>query len=85
MKEELISSVAAILNEWNPLEERAASTPDLEGYKYEAMDILSAITITKVSTEKAVSDVITQAFRITLDKSKLNHYSTKIDQLLNVQ
>jgi hypothetical protein len=85
MKEELISSVSTILNEWNPLGENAELTPDLEGYKYEAMDILSEIKITKVSTEQAVSDVLTQAFHITLDEAKLKYYSRKIEQLLNVQ
>lgn len=85
MKEELINSVSTILSEWNPLGDRAEFTPDLEGYKYEAIDILSAIKITKVPTEKAVSDVLTQAFSITLDKAQLKHYSSKIEQLTNVQ
>lgn len=49
------------------------------------MDILSAIKITKVPTEKAVSDVLSQAFNITLDKAQLRYYSAKIEQLLNVQ
>ena len=85
MKEELISSISDILNEWNPLGNQAESIADLEGYKYEAMDILSAIKITKVHTEIAVSDVLTQAFRISLDDDQLKYYSSKIEQLINVQ
>jgi hypothetical protein len=85
MKEELISSISEILNEWNPLGNQAESITDLEGYKYEAMDILSAIKITKVHTEIAVSDVLTQAFRISLDDDQLKYYSSKIEQLINVQ
>tara|TARA_B100001063_G_C16675518_1_gene508832 strand:+ start:812 stop:994 length:183 start_codon:yes stop_codon:yes gene_type:complete len=58
---------------------------DLEGYKYEAMDILSAIKITKVSAEFAISQVLTQAFDISLDPAQLSVNSARIEQLLNVQ
>jgi hypothetical protein len=85
MEDELISAVTSILNEWNPLEDKAATISDLEGYKYEAMDILSTIEITKVSTEEAVSQVLTQAFGISLDPVQLNICSSKIEHLLNVQ
>ena len=47
MKDELISSISNILTEWNPLGEKSSTITDLEGYKYEAMDILSSIEITK--------------------------------------
>lgn len=85
MTDELIFSLASILNEWNPLGDKAATIDDLEGYKYEAMDILSTIEITKTSVENAVSQVLTQAFSITLSDSELKYYSTKITQLLRVQ
>ena len=85
MKDELISSVAAILDEWNPLGDKAAKVKDLEGYKYEAMDILSAISILKISTKKAVAQTLEQAFSISLEESELNRYSAKIEQLINVQ
>ena len=84
MKEELINSVSTILSEWNPLGDRAETISYLEGYRYEAMDILSTIKIVKVAPEKAVSDVLTQAFRITLDEAQLKHYSAKIERLLYV-
>ena len=67
MKDELISSVASILNEWNPLGDKASAMNDLEGYKYEAIDILSTIKIKRVSAEVAISQVLTQAFGISLD------------------
>ena len=85
MKDELIASVASILNEWNPLGDKAATMIDLEGYKYEAMDILATIKIKKLSTEQAVSQVLTQAFKVPLAPAQLTMYSAKIDQLLNVQ
>ena len=85
MKGELISSVSAILNEWNPLGEEAAKINDLDGYKYEAIDILSTIQITNSSVEKSVSLVISQAFGISLDATEVKYYSSKIENLLNVQ
>ncbi len=84
MNDEIISSVANILDDWNPLGDKAATIDSLEGYKYEAMDILSTIEVAKLPVEKAVSQVITQAFSITLSESELKHYSAKIGQLLNV-
>lgn len=85
MKEELITSVSEVLSDWNPVGEKAESVSDLEGYKYEAMDIISAIEISSVPVEKAVSDVLTQAFGITLSEAQLKHYSSQIEQLLSVQ
>jgi hypothetical protein len=85
MKDELIKSIADVLCEWNPLGEKAESISDLEGYKYEAMDILSAVKITKEPVEKVMSDVLTQAFGITLNDNKLKHNSLQIEQLINVQ
>ena len=85
MTDELISSIASILSEWNPLEDKAFTIDDLEDYKYEAMDVLSTIEITKASVENAVSQVLTQAFNITLKESELKYYCAKITQLLHVQ
>lgn len=85
MNHELISSVSNILSEWNPLGDKAAKMADLEGYKYEAMDILSTISITKSPVGKAVSQVLEQAFGIKLNESELSYYSAKIEITLNVQ
>lgn len=58
---------------------------DLEGYKYEAIDILTTVEISKVSVKKAVAQVLEQAFSVSLQESELNLYSQQIEQLLNVQ
>lgn len=84
MKEELVLEISNILSEWNPLGESANSVEGLEGYKYEAMDILSTIQITKIPPEEAIAQVLTQAFKMTLNESELKIYSVKIEQLLNV-
>ena len=85
MSEELIKSISQVLSEWNPLGKKAESISDLEGYICEATDILSVIRILKEPVEKAVSDVITQAFGIELSEAELKHYSFKIEQLISVQ
>jgi hypothetical protein len=83
MKEELISSIAEVLQEWNPLGDAASSYNDLEGYRYEAMDILSAGSITKASIQKTVSTLLSQAFDLVLDEAQVKFYSKKIVELIN--
>ena len=83
MNDDLIKSVSLILLEWNPLEERAGLMEDLEGYRYEAIDIISAVKTSNMTTKKAVSNVLTQAFNITLDETQLLKYSAAIDRNLN--
>jgi hypothetical protein len=85
MNDEIVSLISIILERWNPLGDKAATTKKLDGYKYEAMDILSTIKITKVPVEKAVLQVLTQAFDISLNKSELEKYSAEIERLLRVQ
>lgn len=85
MKDEQIKSIAEVLYQWNPLGEKAESISDLEGYKYEAMDIFSVVRILKEPVEKVVSDVLTQAFGVTLDEAELKSYSLQIKQIINVQ
>jgi len=80
MDEELIKSVSDVLLEWNPLGEYADLVKDLEGYKYEASDIIWELKIRKISTKRVVSDVLTQAFNITLDEAQLMKYSAEIEQ-----
>lgn len=83
MNEELIQSIAKLLQEWNPLEGRVSNVKNLEGYRYEAIDILSSISITKYSVRDSVANVLSEAFNLELDESKLSHYSEKIENLLN--
>ncbi len=73
MNEELIQSIAELLQEWNPLGGSASNAQDLEGYRYEAIDILSSISITKYSVRDSVANVLSEAFNLELDESKLIH------------
>ena len=73
MNEELIISVANILEEWNPLGEQASSISELDGYHTEAIDILSSTRILKQPVRKALATVLSQAFGLSLDEAQLNH------------
>ncbi|WP_417502153.1 hypothetical protein [Marinobacter sp.] len=82
MKEHLINSVAEILQEWNPLGESASSITNLEGYRYEAMDIISTVSIAKKPVRAAVALVLLQAFKIELDSEALTHFSAHIERAI---
>jgi len=43
MHEEQITEVAKVLEEWNPLGDAANTVDGLDGYRYEAIDIISTI------------------------------------------
>ena len=45
MKDETIETVAKILEKWNPLGENANSIKDLDGYRVEAIDIISTLDL----------------------------------------
>jgi len=66
-----ISKVAAVLAEWNPHGSRADSVSDLEGYRIEAIDIMMARRIwgSSVAFEQTVSDILNQAFDLSLKPS----------------
>jgi hypothetical protein len=81
-KEHLINSVAEILQEWNPLGENASSMSSLEGYRYEAMDIISTVSIAKKPVRDAVAIVLFQAFKIELDSEALIHFSAHIERAI---
>ena len=65
--------------------ERASTIDGLEGYKYEAIDILSTCRIGKKSVKESVSNVLTQAFGITLDQGQLTEFSGKIEKALSAK
>lgn len=83
MNEELIRSVANLLEEWNPLADKASSVSDLNGYRTEAIDILSSSRILNLPIRTAVETVLSQAFGLSLDGAQLNHYSKLIEQIVN--
>jgi len=74
MSNEQIIKVAKIIEEWNPLGEKENAIEGLEGYRYEAMDIISSYKILskKQSIKESVKKVLTQAFNIELNEGKLS-------------
>ena len=83
MKEETIQEVSKILDEWNPLGARASTIEDLNGYRTEAIDILSTYGMFPgMTVYKAVKGVIEQAFDITVDERGLNDAVAKISKII---
>ena len=82
MNEESIKAVANILNEWNPLGERASAVNNLNGYHTEAIDILSSLDQDQESIKRTVDAVLSEAFEIDLDETELRHYSQRIEQVI---
>ena len=87
MDEEKILKVAKILDEWNPLGDVANTVDQLDGYYVEVIDIIVIIQIFrgKNKVEKAISEVLTQAFNIDLDKKMLSKASKDVADVLGVQ
>ena len=84
MKDETIGKVAKILEEWNPLGEYAGFVKDLDGYRVEAIDIISTLDMFQGNTvEKTVSGVLEEAFDISLESDEVKLASEKIRKLLN--
>ena len=85
MEEYEISEVAKILSEWNPLGDEAASVPDLDGYRYESIDILSHLESGKgkTSVERVLMQVLNEAFDIDLAKSDCSDAASKILRILS--
>lgn len=84
MKEETITSVAAVLAKWNPLGERAGAVADLDGYRTEAIDMISTLRLRgrSVAPEEIVSDVLNQAFELTLKPNDCLPHATKIQAIV---
>ena len=85
MSEQIILSITSVLDRWNPAGGDVAASVGPYGYKYEAMDILSTIRITKSTVEDAVKQVLTQAFKLSLNESELKKYSAEIERLINTK
>ncbi len=81
-EDEKIIEISNILTAWNPLGERAATMKNLDNYQTEAVDIMSVIKLYGYSPTKAVSEIIREAFLIDLEKTKIDHYSSKIKAVL---
>ncbi len=85
MKDETIEKVAKILEEWNPLGENANSVKDLDGYRVEAIDIISTLDMFyDNNVEKAVSGILEEAFDIILAIDEVKLASERIREVLNL-
>ena len=84
MSEKEIINVANILEEWNPLGENANTIEGLEGYRYEAIDIISSSRILSKTQniKESIEKVLTQAFSIELNEQQLNEATNKIETIL---
>ena len=85
MEEYKISEVAKILNEWNPLGDEAANVPDLDGYRYESIDILFHLESGegKKGVESVLMQVLNEAFNIELTKNDCSDAASKILRVLS--
>ncbi len=86
MKEETIVQVAKVLETWNPLGEAANSVEQLDGYRTEAIDIISTTNIIfgRGKVERAVEGVLTQAFEIELNSGELAQAAKEIGSILDL-
>lgn len=84
MEKEQIAKVAAILADWNPLGSKAPGVPDLDGYRTEAIDIIMALQLRggSAAADKTVSDVLNQAFGLTLKPNDCVAQATKIQAIV---
>ncbi len=85
MDEDQIIAVAKVLEEWNPLGERAGHIEDLDGYYTEAIDIISAIKLHqgKELCKWATKTVLDQAFDLSLSGPELEEAAKKIKAILS--
>ena len=87
MKESDIKAVAHSLSRWNPLGDNSSEIPDLDGYRTEAIDIISSLSFSRgrLSTAKAISEVLSEAFGLPLDKASVKNAAEEIESILNVR
>jgi hypothetical protein len=78
------SKVAAVLAERNSLGSRADSVSDLDAYRIEAIDIIMALGVFRsfVMPEKTVSDILNQAFDLSLKPGNRVAAARKIQLIL---
>ena len=84
MHEEQITEVTKVLKEWNPLGDAANTVDGLDGYRYEAIDIISTIELFAGPNKvrKAMEQVLTEAFNIELDQAELAEAAKRAEGLL---
>jgi len=84
MHEEQITQVSEVLEEWNPLGDASNNFDELDGYRYETIDIISTIDLISGpnKVKKAISQVLTEAFNIELDQAELAQAAKKVERVL---
>ena len=82
MDERQIQAVAALLVAWNPLGSKAAQVPDLNGYRTEAIDIISSMSIfgKSKSPSNVVAEVLDQAFGLKLTSAQCEATAKQVMQ-----
>jgi hypothetical protein len=74
--------ISKILAMWGPVDKERAVAIGLSDYDVEAQDILWAVELHGYSVQKAVSEVLQEAFLIELDKGRLRRYGSEIEAVL---
>jgi len=91
MEDETINKVKHILNEWNPLGEKAGKIKDLNEYETEAIDILFYIDLeitskrpveVKKQIQRFLKLILNEAFNIELTNEECRIPAEKIYQIL---
>jgi hypothetical protein len=84
MHEEQITQVAKILEEWNPVGDAVNTVEGLDGYRYEAIDIISTVELLAGpnKVKKAISRVLTEAFNVELDQGELSKAAKRVEHVL---
>ena len=84
MDESTITKVAAILQEWNPLRDRAETIADLDGYRVEAIDVIATwkLMAGPNKIEKATKQVLDQAFSIDVPIKEAELYGKQIEEVI---
>ncbi len=85
MEEYKIVEVAKVLQEWNPLGDRAEKIKDLDGYRVEAIDIISTVNLFEGDKKynKAVKQVLVQAFNLSVSGKDFDQAAMKIKLILS--
>jgi hypothetical protein len=81
-EDEKVIEIGEIIAAWNPLGDVEAAAIGLSDYETEAKDILSVMELYGYPAEKAVSEILQEAFLIDLEKTELDYYGGKIEAVL---
>ena len=77
--------IAKVLEDWNPLGSESIKVRDLNGYRTEAMDILSGLefSLTEVSLVEIIQSILNDSFMLDLSLDACRPAAEKIEAILN--